>query len=838
MKVSSTSSSTSTSSLGNTSLQGFGGLVSGMDRDALIEQLTAATSKKITNQKQAITKEQWKQEAIQNITDKTIDLEDTYFSYSSSSSLKNTSLYAANVVTAEGNADATKYVKASGSSTMLKYLTVQGVKQLATSATLVSGTKGVAQSITTASLSGNATLSNISAGSSKIKFGAYTSTSSTSGQSFQTYGTFTFPSSYTDASGKTVTIDYTKDASTVVSQLNAYLDQNSVKVSSDGKLLHFGLTSDGKLQMQAVKKDTQGNITETSTDGGYSIQASDTVLKALGVNMDTLKTANANYAAQGATMGQLNSAVDTKLETSLVNTATSKIDYLKSKGLTFTYGGETHTVTLDSTTQAGISSVSGYASALQTSIDKAFGSGKITVSANTTTNADGTTSETISFAGDKTRALSVNSSDPIVRDNLGIAENASTQVSRTASIYDNRVALGFGADITEDELNSKLENLTINGVHITGVTSSTSVDTMLSAINSNTEAGVKATYLSGTNQFALIATNTGSGRTISLDGDAASTIFGVAADGSSGSSIDGQDAVLQYSYGGTISQTVTSSSNTFNIEGLSVTVSGVFGYEKDSAGNLTDTIDSSMGVTFSATADADKAAERVKAFIDAYNEIITAVNDQVRTRPDSSYKPLTEDQEDEMTEKQIEEWNTKAKAGILNSNSTIRDYSDALQTVNLSMLRNGFSNSDLEGIGITFSDDTTDGGKIVFDEDAFKAAMEKDPDKVSQVMAGGNGKTGLVQTIENTMTPFATRYRSRNGNSYGRLVEEGGSSKLSLSKTTNQIYKSLQEMNTKLATLKSQLKTEQDRYITEFTNLETLINNMNSQSSYIMGMSS
>ena len=296
--------------------------------------------------------------------------------------------------------------------------------------------------------------------------------------------------------------------------------------------------------------------------------------------------------------------------------------------------------------------------------------------------------------------------------------------------------------------------------------------------------------------------------------------------------------MLQYSYGGTISQTVTSSSNTFNIEGLSVTVSGVFGYEKDSAGNLTDTIDSSMGVTFSATADADKAAERVKAFIDAYNEIITAVNDQVRTRPDSSYKPLTEDQEDEMTEKQIEEWNTKAKAGILNSNSTIRDYSDALQTVNLSMLRNGFSNSDLEGIGITFSDDTTDGGKIVFDEDAFKAAMEKDPDKVSQVMAGGNGKTGLVQTIENTMTPFATRYRSRNGNSYGRLVEEGGSSKLSLSKTTNQIYKSLQEMNTKLATLKSQLKTEQDRYITEFTNLETLINNMNSQSSYIMGMSS
>lgn len=828
MKVSSTSSSSSTSSLGNTSLQGFGGLVSGLDRDALIEQLTSATSSKITSQKQAITKEKWTQEAIQNITDKTIDLEDTYFTYSSSSSLKSPTLYAASVLTAEGNEDATKYVKASGSSDMLKYLTVQGVKQLATSATLVSGTKGSSQAITTASLRGNATLSNIIPGASKIKFGAYTSTSSTSGQSFQTYDTFTFPTSYTDSNGKTVTIDYTGDTSTIVNQLNEYLNQNSVKISASGELLHFGLTSDGNLQMQAVKKDTQGNITSTVTagDSGYAIQASDDVLKALGVNTTTLSGKNAEYATKGATLGQINESVDKKLSESIVNTDTSRIDYLKSESLSFTYGGESHTVTIDSSAQSGISSVADYKSALQTSIDKSFGSGKITVEAGD----DGS----ISFIPtDTTMAFSVTSSNPIVRDNMGIAENASTKINRTGSIYENREALGFNKDITEDELTAKLANFSINGTNIKGITSSTSVDSLLSAINNNTEAGVKATYLSGTNQFALIAANTGSGRTISLDDDTAAKIFGV---GTNGSSTDGQDAILQYSYGGTISQTVTSSSNTFNIEGLSVTVSGVFGYEKDSSGNLTNTVDSSMAVTFSATADADKAAEKVKAFINAFNEIVTAVNDQVRTRPDSSYKPLTEDQEDEMTEKQIEEWNKKAKEGILYNNSTVRDYSDALQTINLSMLKNGFSNSDLESIGITFSDDTTDGGKITFDEDTFKSAMANDPDKVSQIMAGGNGKTGLVQTIENTMTPFATRYRSRNGNSYGRLVEEGGSSKLYLSTTSNQIYKSLQEMNTKLESLKTLLKTEQDRYITEFTSLETLINDMNAQSSYISGM--
>ena len=37
-----------TSSLGNTALRGFGGLASGIDRDSLIEQLTAGTASKIT----------------------------------------------------------------------------------------------------------------------------------------------------------------------------------------------------------------------------------------------------------------------------------------------------------------------------------------------------------------------------------------------------------------------------------------------------------------------------------------------------------------------------------------------------------------------------------------------------------------------------------------------------------------------------------------------------------------------------------------------------------------------------------------------------------------------
>ena len=66
------------------SIRGFGGLASGLDRDTLIEQFTAGTRSKIAQQKQKQQKLQWTQEAIRNITDKIYDFTNSFTSYSSS----------------------------------------------------------------------------------------------------------------------------------------------------------------------------------------------------------------------------------------------------------------------------------------------------------------------------------------------------------------------------------------------------------------------------------------------------------------------------------------------------------------------------------------------------------------------------------------------------------------------------------------------------------------------------------------------------------------------------------------------------------------------------------
>ena len=215
--------SSTSSSLGNTALRGFGGLASGIDRDALIEQMTARTTSKITSKKQAMTKLEWKRDAYRSISNKIIDLQDNYLSYSATKSLKNSDFFAKNQVSAQGDPAYTKYISATGNADTASRVSVLGVNQLATSATLISGEKG-ASPITLGGISAsdfkNKEVKTSNLSGTKLTFGTYSITD----KKFTEEATFTFPTSYEKKvdGGKTetVTIDYTASSDEIVKQLN------------------------------------------------------------------------------------------------------------------------------------------------------------------------------------------------------------------------------------------------------------------------------------------------------------------------------------------------------------------------------------------------------------------------------------------------------------------------------------------------------------------------------------------------------------------------------------------------------------------------------------------
>ena len=801
--------SSTSSSLGNTALRGFGGLASGIDRDALIEQMTARTTSKITSKKQAMTKLEWKRDAYRSISNKIIDLQDNYLSYSATKSLKNSDFFAKNQVSVQGDPDYTKYISATGNADTASRVSVLGVNKLATSATLISGEKKTDSAITLGGISesdfSNKKVKTSNLSGTKLTFGTYSITD----KKFTEEATFTFPTSYEKKvdGGKTetVTIDYTASSDEIVKQLNEALDSQGF-LGKDGKSgIKFTLNGD-KIQISQ---------TDSITDKGKScvIRETSSALKSLGFNSGNM---NKDDIDNGISLDEFNRHTSSFEAAAITKQPLS--GYLKGKSISVSYGGQTKNIELIGDKEE-ISEFDVFTESLQEKLNKAFGSKNVIVG------KDSNGSLTFT-AKDNKQTLQISADSKELQNALGITSTQSNKISTGSSLWENRKKLGLDKNpqyTTKEGLNKALENFTVNGTKIEGITADTTVSELLTAINNNKDAGVTAIYLGSENKFVLSSNEKGEGRKITLGpdpdnpnnkkDDAANLIFG-------GVSTDGTDGEMSILYNG-VQTTITSSSNTFSIDGLDIRATNTF-----NTGSAT----AEGGVSFTASADTEKVTETVKKFIEAYNAMIDEVRTQATTKPDSNYKPLTDDQKNEMNETSIKNWEDKAKEGILYNSSALKDLDNATQGIFSSMMINGVSYDDLEKIGISFSDDYTAGGKIVFDEEKFKTAMDSDPEKVSDLFTGTHG---IVNTIDSTLSTYATRYASKNGNSYGVLIEEAGSEKLSLTLTNNSIYKELKDMQETITNLQSQLSTEQDRYISQFTQMERLINQMNSQSSYL-----
>ena len=149
-------SSSTSSSIGSSSLRGYGGLASGLDRDTLIENMTYGTTSKITQQQQKKQQLEWKQAAVRSISDKMIAFGNKYTStLTASTNLFNANFWGRNKITASG--ENSKYVSLSGTASSANALTIAAVKQLAQKASVSSSGSFSQQAITSEAINTNET---------------------------------------------------------------------------------------------------------------------------------------------------------------------------------------------------------------------------------------------------------------------------------------------------------------------------------------------------------------------------------------------------------------------------------------------------------------------------------------------------------------------------------------------------------------------------------------------------------------------------------------------------------------------------------------------------------
>lgn len=449
--------------------------------------------------------------------------------------------------------------------------------------------------------------------------------------------------------------------------------------------------------------------------------------------------------------------------------------------------GDQVNVTLDGTTKTitltgGYGSLSDLSQDLQDKLDLAFGAGAVAVSS---------TSGELSFSseGHVFSISNTNSEDTVVAS-LGFASGDSNVLNTSATLGDANFAsdiFGGGSTIA----------FTINGVSFSFDKDSDTVSDIISAVN-NSSAGVRLSYSQLSNGFVLESKNTGAASAITFSdttGSFASTFFTNHVQTASDS---------QFTLDGV---TTTRSSNSFTIDGVSYTLNSA----------TSDTINISVAK------DTSGIKDLITQFVEDYNELMTAMNDAINEEVYEDYDPLTDAQREELTDEQIEKWEAKAKSGELNNDTYIKSIMSKFRNIILSTQTSG--GLSLIDLGITTTEDYTNGGLLTIDEDTLEEAIAAYGDEIGTLFA--DDSSGIAAKMDEVLDDNIKTVGTK-----GVLITLAGLDNTS-SEDDNSISDQIEELEEDKEEAEEKLEDLKEYYYAKFTAMENYISQMNTQISYI-----
>lgn len=254
------------------------------------------------------------------------------------------------------------------------------------------------------------------------------------------------------------------------------------------------------------------------------------------------------------------------------------------------------------------------------------------------------------------------------------------------------------------------------------------------------------------------------------------------------------------------------SSNTFSINGASFTLKKTF--------NNTDN-----PVTVTVNNDTDKFIENIKSFVEKYNELIETIEKKTNEERYKDYKPMLDYEREKLSDKQQEQWEEKAKSGLLRNDPILTQFiSQARSLIYTSVNQPGINSSynSLAELGITTTTDYRT-AKLKIDENKLREAIEKDPESVELVFRGSGDTTsqkGIINRLYDVASSSINRLRDRAGNS-GTV-----NNNFTIGRELNSIDDDIERFEDKLLDLET-------RYYRQFTAMEKAIARANSQAGYL-----
>lgn len=260
----------------------------------------------------------------------------------------------------------------------------------------------------------------------------------------------------------------------------------------------------------------------------------------------------------------------------------------------------------------------------------------------------------------------------------------------------------------------------------------------------------------------------------------------------------------------------TSSSNTFSINGLTINATGV----------------TEPGETLTITTSTDNQGiyDKIKDFLSEYNEIINSMTSSYNAESTSDYEPLTDDEKDALSEKEIEKWEEKGKSGILRRDSTlstlmsvmngvmsqsytINGKSYALSTFGIKTL--GIMNAEKNEHNAYHIDGDADDENTSANADKLMEAIIADPEGVTQFFQ--KLSTDLYDRLGEQMTSTTLR-------SYGSFYND------------KELENQYNSYKTTISDWEKKVSDIEESYYKKFAAMESALASLQSQSSQLAGL--
>lgn len=315
------------------------------------------------------------------------------------------------------------------------------------------------------------------------------------------------------------------------------------------------------------------------------------------------------------------------------------------------------------------------------------------------------------------------------------------------------------------------------------------------------EAGVNANFDVANKRLFVSAKDTGLENDFEITSSDPDALEYLGITGGDSKKIDAAQAKLEIN-----GVTFESNTNTFTINGSTYQINA----------------ETSEDISITTSDDTSGIYNMVKDLLTQYNNTLTEMS-KAYNAESTTYEPLTDEEKEVLSEKQIEDWEKKVKDSILRKDSSLNDVMNAMKEAMFTSIEIDGEQYSLSSFGIStlgyyaadenerytyHIDGDKDDEHTSGNTDKLAAAIAEDPDKVAQFFSK------LSQTLYEKLD---AQMKSTDYSSAYKVYDD------------KKMKTEYDDYTKKISELEKKLQDAEDRYYKKFSAMETMLSSINSK---------